>query len=422
MKVLVIGSGGREHTIVWKLTQSKSVNKIYIAPGNAGTATIGENVDIKAEDIDGLLEFALKNDIDMTVVGPEVPLVEGIVDRFREKGLRILGPDKKGAKLEGSKAFAKEFMMKYNMPTARYEEYTDYDSALKGLSKFGYPVVIKADGLAAGKGVLIPENEKEAIESLDTIMKDNKFGDSGKKVVIEEFLRGIEASMICFVDNNTIVPMVSAKDYKRALDGDKGLNTGGMGTFSPNTIVTEELQHKINDEVLLPFMKGIKEEKMDFRGILFVGLMIDGEDIKILEFNTRFGDPETQVILPRMKSDLYQVFDSIIDNKLCDQEITWTDKKAICIVATSGGYPESYEKGKKILIDDKILKNEDLIIFHAGTKLHKNGIVTNGGRVLGVVALEDDLDSAREKSYNALKSIKFEGLTYRRDIGYDMKK
>lgn len=421
MKVLVIGSGGREHTIVWKLNQSDKVSELFIAPGNAGTASLGINININAEDIDGLLQFAVNNKIDMTVVGPEVPLVEGIVDRFREKDLRILGPDKKGATLEGSKAYAKKFMEKYNMPTGKYKEYTNYDEARKGISEFGYPVVIKADGLAAGKGVLIPENEKEALDALKMIMKDKRFGTSGSKVIIEEFLRGIEASMICFVDNNTIVPMVSAKDYKRALDGDKGLNTGGMGTFSPNTVVTEALQEKINVEVLEPFMKGIKEEGIDFRGILFVGLMIDGKDIKILEFNTRFGDPETQVILPRLESDLFDIFNDIIDNKLSGKDIKWTTKKAICIVATSGGYPEAYEKGKVINISKDVYNKNNVHVFHAGTKNNGDNIVTNGGRVLGVVALEDSLDAARETSYGAMKSIEFNGLTYRRDIGFDMK-
>lgn len=421
MKVLIIGSGGREHTIAWKIKQSDKVSEVFIAPGNAGTASIGTNVDISADDIDKLLSFAMDNDIDMTVVGPEGPLVAGIVDIFREKGLRVIGPDKKGARLEGSKAYAKRFMDRYNMPTAKYEEYIDYDSALKGLDRFGFPVVIKADGLAAGKGVLIPENMEEAKAALNTIMKDQRFGDAGNKVVIEEFLTGIEASMICFVDNETIVPMVSAKDYKRALDGDKGLNTGGMGTFSPNTIVTDMLQEKINDQVLKPFMEGIKKEEMDFRGILFVGLMIDGDDIKILEFNTRFGDPETQVILPRLKSDLYNIFDGIIDDDLKSKDISWSDKKAVCVVATSGGYPESYPKEKMISIDNNILSKEDLFVFHAGTKLSGKDVLTNGGRVLGVVALEESLDSARKKSYKAMKSISFEGLTFRNDIGLDMK-
>lgn len=411
MKILIIGSGGREHTIAWKMNQSQKVKKIYIAPGNAGTSKVGENVKIKADDLDGLLTFALENEIDMTIVGPEVPLVMGITDLFRDNNLNIIGPDAKGSKLEGSKVFAKEFMMQHNIATAKYKEYTDFNEAKSELGIYGYPMVIKADGLAGGKGVLIPETESEAIEALDTLMNSNKFGDAGSKVIFEEFLDGIEASMLCFVDGNTILPMETAQDYKRALDGDLGLNTGGMGTYSPSVLFNEELNQKVKKEILDPFIKGVKKEEIDFRGILFVGLMIKENQIKVLEFNVRFGDPETQVILPRLKTDLFDIFDKMNQKKLDTVKLQWTNEKAVCVVLASGGYPENYKKGYEIYG----LEDSDMV-FHAGTKTSNGNILTNGGRVLGVTSMGDTIENARKKSYDKIEKIQFKDMYYRKDI------
>lgn len=411
MKILIIGSGGREHTIAWKLNQSEQVSEIYIAPGNAGTQKVGKNVDIKAEDIDRLLSFALEKRIDLTIVGPEVPLVLGITDLFRKNNLNIIGPDAKGSKLEGSKAFAKEFMMKYKINTAQYKEYTDFNEAKSDLGLYGYPMVMKADGLAGGKGVLIPETKEAAAKALDTLMNSDKFGDAGSKIIIEEFLNGIEASMLCFVDGETILPMETAQDYKRALDGDLGLNTGGMGTYSPSILFDDALKEKVNQEVLKPFIKGVQTEGIDFRGILFVGLMIKGDEIKVLEFNVRFGDPETQVILPRLKTDLYEIFDKMNNKELDEISLEWTDEKAVCVVLASGGYPENYKKGYEI----KGLESVDMV-FHAGTRLIEDKVVTNGGRVLGVTSLGESIEVARNKSYEKIKKVEFKDMYYRKDI------
>jgi len=411
MKILIIGSGGREHTIAWKLSQSDQVEKIYVAPGNAGTKAIGENVTIKSDDLDGLLTFALEKKIDLTIVGPEVPLVLGIVELFRENNLNIIGPDTKGSQLEGSKPFAKEFMMKYNINTAQYKEYNDFNEAKSDLGLYGYPMVMKADGLAGGKGVLIPETEKDAVDALETLMNSDKFGEAGSKIIIEEFLEGIEASMLCFVDGETIIPMETAQDYKRALDGDLGLNTGGMGTYSPSVLFDDELNQKVKVEVLTPFINGIQNEGIDFRGILFVGLMIKDDEIKVLEFNVRFGDPETQVILPRLKTDLYEIFDKMNNKKLNEVTLEWTDKKAVCVVLASGGYPEVYNKGHEI----KGLKSVDMV-FHAGTTVLDGKVVTNGGRVLGVTSLGKSIELARDRSYEKVKKIEFKDMYYRKDI------
>jgi len=411
MKILIIGSGGREHTLAWKMNQSKKVKEIFIAPGNAGTKKIGNNVDIKPDDLEGFLKFALKEKIDLTIVGPEVPLVLGIVELFRENNLNIIGPDTKGSKLEGSKVFAKEFMMQYNIKTAKYKEYTDFNEAKSDLGLYGYPMVIKADGLAGGKGVLIPETKKEALDALNTLMKSDKFGDAGSKVIFEEFLEGVEASMLCFVDGETILPMETAQDYKRALDGDLGLNTGGMGTYSPSVLFDKALKEKVQKEILEPFINGVQKEGIDFRGILFVGLMIKNDDIKVLEFNVRFGDPETQVILTRLKTDLYEIFDKMNNKALSTVDLEWSDEKAVCVVLASGGYPESYEKGYEI----KGLDGVDMV-FHAGTKVLQDKVVTNGGRVLGVTALGETIESARSKAYEKIKKIEFKDMYYRKDI------
>jgi len=414
MKVLVVGSGGREHTLVWKISQSPKVDKIYCAPGNAGIGDIAELVNIKAEDTELLLAFALEKSIDLTVVGPEVPLVNGIVDRFTQEGLRIFGPNKACSQLEGSKAFAKSFMIRHNIPTAKYKEYTNVDEAIKDIGIYGFPMVIKADGLAAGKGVIIAQDEREALETLNIIMKDKKFGDAGSKVVIEEFLDGIEASMLCFVDGDTIIPMVSAQDYKKVFDGDKGPNTGGMGTYSPSVVYNDELKERIYNKILKPFIEGLKADRLDYKGIVFIGLMIKDGDPKVIEFNTRFGDPETQVVIPRLETDLIEIIESILEGRLKDQEILWSDKKAVCVVLASEGYPEKYEKGKII---EGLENVEDAIIFHAGTTIKDGQVVTNGGRVLGVVGVADTIDEARSTAYKNVDKIKFDGKQYRKDIG-----
>lgn len=414
MKVLIIGSGGREHTIAWKLQQSPLVTEIFCAPGNAGTAKIAKNVEINSNDMDQLVEFAAENEIDLTVVGPEEPLVNGIVDKFREKNLRIIGPDKNGAQLEGSKAFAKVFMDKYHIPTAKYDEVHTFEEGVAALEKYSYPVVVKADGLAAGKGVFICESKEEAVSAMKELLEKQILGEAGKDVVIEEFLSGIETSILCFVDGNTIIPMVSSQDHKRAFDGDKGPNTGGMGTYSPNYVYTKEIENRVEREILAPTLYGIQKEEMDYRGIVFIGLMITDNGPKVLEYNVRFGDPETQVVLPRLETDLAEIFNSIIDGKLEDMNIQWTKNGVVCVILASGGYPNQYEKGLEITGLEEM---EDLLVFHSGTTMCGDQVVTAGGRVLGVVAIDKNTEEARDKVYRNIHKIKFEGSFYRSDIG-----
>jgi phosphoribosylamine--glycine ligase len=413
MKIMIIGSGGREHAVTWKIAQSPKVEKIYCAPGNPGMAELGECVDIEVTDSEALLAFAKENKIDITVVGPEVPLVAGITDLFEAEGLKIFGPDKKCAQFEGSKAFTKEFLMKHNIPTGAYKEYTNYETAVADIGLYGFPMVIKADGLAAGKGVLIVDNHLDAKEALKQIMKDKAFGDSGDKVVIEEFLTGREASVLCFVDGNTIVPMESAQDYKRALDGDEGLNTGGMGTYSPNILFDEELTGIIEETILEPIIKGFKADNLNFKGILFIGLMIENNEPKVLEFNVRFGDPEAQSVLMRLETDLVEIIESCLDGTLEDMTIWWKEEVAVCVVLASGGYPNAYKKGMPI---SGLKDVDDAIVFHAGTKSVDGEIVTNGGRVLGVTATGDTIEEAREIAYRNAEKISFEGVQYRSDI------
>ncbi|KXG73801.1 phosphoribosylamine--glycine ligase [Thermotalea metallivorans] len=415
MKVLIIGSGGREHAIAWKLGQSPRVEKLYCAPGNAGIAGIADIADIKAEDIEALCRFAKEQKIDLTVVGPEAPLVAGIVDRFEEEGLKIFGPNKFCGRLEGSKAFAKDFMVKHGIPTGRYAEFTNLEEAKKAVGMYGYPMVIKADGLAAGKGVVIAANRQEALETLESIMGEKRFGEAGSRVVIEEFLTGIETSILCFVDGETIVPMASAQDYKKIFDGDKGPNTGGMGTYSPSCIYDETIEEAVKNQVLSPIIKGFQKDGFDYKGILFIGLMITKEGPKVLEFNTRFGDPETQVVLTRLETDLLDIMESILQKKLKEQEIKWSQKKTVCVIMASGGYPDDYEKGKVIEGLDAV--DEDVVVFHGGTKFEKGKIVTNGGRVLGITAWGDTTAEAREKAYSNVARISFDGMYYRKDIG-----
>ena len=414
MRILVVGGGGREHAICWKLNNESNVEKIYCAPGNAGISNVAECIDIGDSDIENLLKFAKENQIDLTIVGPEIPLVAGIVDAFEKEGLKIFGPNKECAQLEGSKAFSKDFMMRHNLPTAKYKEYTNLDEAITEIDSFGYPVVIKADGLAAGKGVVIPENREDAITTLKEMMSDKKFGNAGDKIVVEEFLNGIETSILAFVDNDSIVPMVSAKDHKKVFEGETGLNTGGMGTFSPSEIYTDELAKEVQEKILDKTLEGFKKDNLNYKGILFVGLMITEDGPKILEYNVRFGDPETQSVLFRLDTDLNKIISAILDNNLKNIEINYSKEEAICVMLTSGGYPENYEKGKVISGLENL--DSDIVVFHSGTKFDNENIVTNGGRVIGITAKGKTVKEAGEKVYENIKKINFEGMHYRKDI------
>ena len=414
MRILVVGGGGREHAICWKLNNESNVEKIYCAPGNAGISNVAECIDIGDSDIENLLKFAKENQIDLTIVGPEIPLVAGIVDAFEKEGLKIFGPNKKCAQLEGSKAFSKDFMIRHNLPTAKYKEYTNLDKAISEIDSFGYPVVIKADGLAAGKGVVIPENREDAITTLKEMMSDKKFGNAGDKIVVEEFLNGIETSILAFVDNDTIVPMVSSKDHKKVFEGEAGLNTGGMGTFSPSEIYTDELAKEVQEKILDKTLEGFKKDNLNYKGILFVGLMITEDGPKILEYNVRFGDPETQSVLFRLDTDLNKIIIAILENNLKDIEINYSKEEAICVMLTSGGYPENYEKGKVISGLENL--DSDIVVFHSGTKFDNENIVTNGGRVIGITAKGKTVKEAGEKVYENIKKINFEGMHYRKDI------
>lgn len=415
MKILVVGGGGREHAIAWKLSTENNIEKIFCAPGNAGIAQIAECINIGDSEIDKLVSFAKENKIDLTIVGPEVPLVKGIVDEFEKENLRIFGPNKECARFEGSKAFSKEFMIRNNIPTAKYKEYTDLEKAISEVDSFGYPVVIKADGLAAGKGVIIPTNREEAVSTLKEMMSDKKFGSAGDKVVIEEFLTGVETSILAFVDNDTIIPMVSAKDHKKVYNYEEGPNTGGMGTFSPSEIYNEELSKQIKEEVLERTLQGFKNDNLNYKGILFVGLMINENGPKVLEYNVRFGDPETQSVLFRLDTDLSKIMNSIIDNNLKNVEINYKNEEAVCVMLTSGGYPDNYEKGKVITGLENL--DEDIVVFHSGTKMDGNNLVTNGGRVIGITAKATSVKDAAYKVYENIKKINFEGMHYRTDIG-----
>lgn len=415
MKVLVIGGGAREHAIVWKLSQSPQISKLFCAPGNAGIAEVAECVDIKAEDIDGLLVFALKNKMNLTVVGPETALVKGVVDLFEQNGLRIFGPNKKAAQLEGSKVFSKEFMKKHKIPTARYETYSSMEKAIAGLPHFGLPMVIKVDGLAAGKGVIIAQTRQEAVEAIYGIMGDQKFGEAGKTIVVEEFLKGKEVSVLAFADGNTAVPMVSAQDYKRAKDGDKGLNTGGMGAVSPALHYGIEAEEIVRTEIINRTVHALKTEGIDFKGILYFGIMLTDNGPKLLEYNVRFGDPETEVILPRLQSDLFNIMNSVVDGTLDKVDIKWSKEKAVCVVMASGGYPENYNIGYEI--SGVKQAKENAIVFQAGTKLEDDKLVTAGGRVLVISALGEAYEAARSIVYTAVGRIGFSNKHYRKDIG-----
>ncbi|MCE5313074.1 MAG: phosphoribosylamine--glycine ligase [Nitrospiraceae bacterium] len=416
MKVLVIGSGGREHAIVWKLSQSRLVDKIYCAPGNAGIAGMAECVDIDLSDFTNILDFVKYEWIDLTIVGPEEPLSRGIADAFEKEGRRIFAPDKDGAMLETSKTFCKDFMRKYRIPTADYKVFTSYLHAEDYVRLKGLPIVIKADGLAAGKGVFIPSTFDEAREALKIIMKDRAFGAAGDRVVIEDCLQGEEASYMAFTDGKTIVPMVSSQDHKRIFDNDKGPNTGGMGTYSPAPVVTPDVEEKIMEKVMRPTLEGLKRENIKYKGVLYAGLMIKDGEPSVLEFNCRFGDPETQVILTRLKSDLAEVALAVSEERLSDINVEWHDDSAVCVVLASGGYPGSYEKGKVIKGLKEAAALENVTVFHAGTSFKGNDIATSGGRVLGVTALGSTIADAKKRAYEAVGKISFDGMQFRRDI------
>jgi len=417
MKILVIGSGGREHAITWKLSQSKKVEKIFCAPGNGGIKDIAELVDIKADDTAGLLCFAKKNNIDLTVVGPETPLVKGIVDIFDENELRTFGPFKNAAMLEGSKVFSKNVMKKFGLATALFKVFNDPGEAKKYLNEIGVPVVIKADGLASGKGVIIPKTIKEGEKAIDSIMTGKIFGDSGNKVILEDCLKGEEASILVFTDGKTIVPLASSQDHKRIFDNDTGPNTGGMGAYSPAPVVTKDMLDEVIKNVFRPVIDGLKEEGSVYKGVLYAGLMITKDGPMVLEFNVRFGDPETQAILPRLKSDLLDIMLACVDGTLDKIDVKWHDSPCISVVCASKGYPDEYEKGKQVFGLEEAGKIKGVIVFHAGTKNENGKILTSGGRVLGVTALGDDIKSAKAKAYSAIDCIKFEGMQYRKDIG-----
>ncbi len=417
MKILVVGGGGREHAIVKKLAQSKKNPKIYVAPGNAGTEENATNVAISVIDFDALVNFAKKEKIDLTVVGMDDPLVGGIVDRFEAEGLRVFGPRKNAAILEGSKAFSKDLMKKYGIPTAAYENFNDPQKAIKYLETANYPIVLKADGLALGKGVLICKTFEEAKSGIEELMIDKSFGDAGNTIVIEEFLQGREVSVLSFVDGTHYALMTSAQDHKRAKDGDEGLNTGGMGTFSPSPFYTEEVDRYCKEHIYQKTVDAMRAEGREFKGIIFYGLMLTKSGVKVLEYNARFGDPETQVVLPRMENDIIDVFEACIDGCLDKIDLKFEDNAAVCVVLASDGYPLKYEKGKKITGLENFEGKTDIFAFHAGTKKVNGDVLTNGGRVLGVTATAPTLKEARDKAYEATKLIEFENKYMRNDIG-----
>jgi len=418
MRVLVIGSGGREHALAWKIKQSRLCEKLFCAPGNAGIAQIAECVNIQVEDIAGLLEFAEKEKIDLTVVGPEIPLSLGIVDEFTRYGLKIFGPKRAAARLEASKIFSKELMAKYNVPTANFKIFDNLQEAQRYIDKIGAPCVVKADGLAAGKGVIVAKTTTEAKQAAVAMMQERVFGASGNRIIFEECLEGEEVSIIVITDSKKVLALASSQDHKRVFDNDSGPNTGGMGAYSPAPIVTPELFKEIMDRVIYPTMEGLTKEGIDYRGVLYAGIMLTKDGPKTLEFNARFGDPETQAILPRLKSDLLEIMLAAAEQQLSRiGELEWDPRVCVCVVCAAGGYPGSYEKGKEISGLEKAAAVQDVVVFHAGTKLLNNVVITNGGRVLGVTGLGRTVSDAIAKTYAAVKEISFRGMHYRQDIG-----
>lgn len=419
MRVLVIGSGGREHALVWKIAQSRLADKIFCAPGNGGISRQAECIDIKAEDIQGLLDFARREKIDLTVVGPEVPLALGIVDEFSKYKLRIFGPNKKAAQLEASKVFAKQLMTKYNVPTADFKIFDEPDEAKRYIEKIGSPCVVKADGLAAGKGVVVAKSVDEARAAVSSIMEEKIFGNSGDRIIIEDCLEGEEASIIVITDSKDILALASSQDHKRIFDGDKGPNTGGMGAYSPAPIVDKDLLDEILHKIIYRTIEGLVKEGIEYKGALYAGIMLTKEGPKVLEFNVRFGDPETQAIFPRLKSDLVEVMLATTEGKLSRyKNFNWDRRACVCVVIASGGYPGNYEKGKLVSGLEEAEKPEDAVVFHAGTKKQNGKIITNGGRVFGVTALGNDIKDAIDNVYASCSKIKFEGIYYRKDIGH----
>lgn len=416
MKVLVIGSGAREHCLVHKLSQSSKVGKIYCAPGNGGTARLAENVEIKADDLGRLLDFALKNNVGLTVVGPEIPLAKGIVDLFNDQGLKIFGPTKELAKLESSKVFAKEMMKKYSIPTADFKVFSHSNPAKEYIEKKGAPVVVKADGLAAGKGVMVCKNEAEAKQAIEAIMGEKKFGQAGERIIIEDCLQGQELSLLAFSDGETILPLVGSQDHKRIFDGDRGPNTGGMGAYAPVPLLDKQSFDKIISEVFQPLIDGLRRENKIYKGILYAGLMISDNKPNLLEFNVRFGDPEAQVVLPKLKSDLADIMLKTIDGSLKQTKLEWDQRSFVSVVLASGGYPGKYQKQKEINGLDRAEKQKDILIYQAGTKREDGKMLTNGGRVLSVVGSGLTLKEAKERAYQAVDKINFEGVQYRKDI------
>ncbi|MDD5596136.1 MAG: phosphoribosylamine--glycine ligase [Candidatus Omnitrophica bacterium] len=417
MRILVIGSGGREHALGWKIAQSKLADKVFCAPGNGGISQIAECIDIKADDIEGILDFVKKEKIDFTVVGPEVPLAAGIVDEFRNRKLKIFGPQKKAARLEASKIFAKEIMAKYNVPTAAFKIFSDAKEAYDYIDEYGAPCVIKADGLAQGKGVIVARDVAEAKEAVKSILEDKVFGEAGKRLIIEDCLQGVEASILVFTDGKTVVPLASSQDHKRIFDGDSGPNTGGMGAYSPAPVVTAKIFQEIMEKVIQRTIAGLSKEGITYQGVLYAGIMLTDSGPKTLEFNVRFGDPETQAILPRLKSDLLEVMLAVSEESLSRIKLDWDNRACVCVVCASGGYPGDYTKGKEISGLAEAAKMKDVMVFHAGTKKEGDKILTSGGRVLGVTGLGATIKEAIAKTYQAAEKIKFEGMHYRHDIG-----
>ncbi|PIW12330.1 MAG: phosphoribosylamine--glycine ligase [Candidatus Infernicultor aquiphilus] len=416
MKILVIGSGGREHTLVWKISQSPKVSKIFCAPGNAGISHLAQCVDIGEDNMVGLANFAQKMKIDLTIVGPELPLSRGIVDEFDKLGLKIFGPNQKATQIESSKVFSKYLMKKYNIPSASYAVFQDIKQAFDYVKQQAFPLVIKADGLAAGKGVFIVQGIKQAKEALDSLMKKKIFGDAGEYVVIEEFLEGEEISILAFSDGKTVLPMVPSQDHKKIFNQDKGPNTGGMGAYSPVPFYNDLSRETVLQKILKPTIEGLKKEGREYKGVLYAGLILTKEGPKVLEFNARFGDPETQVVLPRLETDLIEIFNAVIEGNLHKINLKWKDNAVVCVVIASGGYPGKYQKGKVIGGLKNLEEMKDIIAFHAGTKLQDEKVVSSGGRVLGITAWADTIFKAKEKAYEGVEKIYFEEMYYRKDI------
>lgn len=420
MRILLIGGGGREHALAWKLAQSPKVEKLYAAPGNPGIAQLKkcECININTDDLEGVADYAEEKSIDLTVVGPEAPLVAGLADVFKRRGLPVFGPSKAAAQLEGSKAFSKELMAKYNIPTAFFKVCEDIATAKAYVEEKGAPIVVKADGLAAGKGVVVAMTKEEALAAIDEMMGDHKFGNAGARLVLEEYMEGEEASLLAFTDGKTVVPMIAAQDHKRVFDGDEGPNTGGMGTYAPAPVMTDVLRLKATERILKPVVEAMAQEGMPYQGCLYAGLMIKGDSVKVVEFNCRFGDPETQVVLPLLDGDLANIMLACATGTLDKTDVGWHDKAAVCVVMASGGYPESYEKGKDIIGLEAAASDKNVVVFHAGTKYENGSVVTAGGRVLGVTAVDSSIKAARDRAYSAVEKIKFDKAFCRKDIAW----